>query len=157
MNYLQQILPKTVSNKYSGPLIPLYVFYLITSISIARSLIHIFSQDGGAGSIATIPINDYVNGGKEAVVFMFAMWGLGQLLMGIFYAIVSIKYKSLLPLMYIFIFLEYFGAFLIGQYKGLATEGTPPGAIGAQILMPLSIMMLIWILNGSHESRRIRN
>lgn len=65
MNYLQQILPKTVSNKYSGPLIPLYVFYLITSISIARSLIHIFSQDGGAGSIATIPINDYVNGGKR--------------------------------------------------------------------------------------------
>jgi len=145
------ILPKTISNLYLGPKIPLYLFYFITLITVARSLVHIFAPDGGASSIATIPINNFANGGRETVIFMFAVWGLSQLMIGLLYLIVSLRYKSLVALMYISIFVEYLGRFLIGHTKTIQTLETAPGEIGNYVMIPLSLVMVVWIIMRSYK------
>jgi hypothetical protein len=136
-------LPNTIDNTFSGRKIAIWFFYAITIITLVRSLIHTFSSDGGAQSIATIPLNSYSDDAARTVILIFSFWGLSQLIMGIFYAIVAIRYKSLIPLMYLFIFFEYSFRVILGHLKPISTIGTPPGEIGNYVFIPLSLVLLV--------------
>ena len=50
--------------EYSGnPNVP-WMFGILTAVSLCRSLVHIFKHDGGAQSIASIPLDNYPKPGK---------------------------------------------------------------------------------------------
>ena len=140
MNFTN-ILPAIIDNTYRGRKIALYFFYLITAITVGRSLIHTFANDGGAQSIATIPLDSYSVQASQTVILIFALWGLSQLIMGVFYVIVALRYKSLIPLMYIFIAFEYVMRLVLGMIKPMVTEGTAPGGVANFILIPLAIIL----------------
>ena len=137
------ILPKEINNDYKGRKIALYIFYLITIMTVVRSLIHMFAPDGGAQSIATIPLDTFTNEGASTVILVFSLWGLSQLIMGIFYVIVCWRYKSLIPLMYILIFLEYLMRLILSSLKPIETTGTAPGAVINYVFIPLMIVLVI--------------
>ena len=143
------ILPKTVDNTYRGKKIAQWIFYAITIITIVRSLIHSFSSDGGAQSIATIPLDTYSDAASRTVIFIFSLWGLSQLIMGSFYAIVAFRYKSLIPLMYVFIFFEYSFRVIMGHLKPITIIGTAPGDIANYVFIPLSLVLFILSFNKS--------
>lgn len=140
---MNKIFPATANNKYTGNKIPLYFFYVLTAITIIRSLIHIFAPDGGAQSIATIPLNSYSAEASAVVIHVFAEWGLTQLLFGLLYVIVIWKYKNLIPLIYLFIITEYSGRLILGHLKPIITIGIPPGAIENYIMITLAFLMFI--------------
>lgn len=141
-NINEKIFPKNVNNDYYGYRIAVYVFMIYSIISIARSCIHFFSQDGGAGSIAHI---DLSQGGKN-IIFVFALWGSSQLILAFIQLLISVRYKSLLPFMYILLFLEYCFRAVLGIMKPLVFEagaGTPPGGYLDKIMIPIALIMLI--------------
>ncbi|QZE14978.1 hypothetical protein K4L44_03890 [Halosquirtibacter laminarini] len=140
---LEKIFPKTVDNTYKGKKIALYFFFLITLITVTRSLIHMFASDGGAQSIATIPIDSYSTQATQTVILIFSLWGLSQLIMGIFYGVVSIRYRSLVPLMYIFLFIEYLMRLILGMMKPIITTGTAPGGVANYVMIVFSLIMFI--------------
>jgi len=131
---MNKILPKVADNDYNGHPIALWFFYLITIVTIVRSCIHIFKDDGGAQSIATIPLDSYTNGGADAVIFIFAYWGLSQLMFGLLQGVVALKYKSLIPLMYLFLLFEYVARFGIPLFKSIETTGQAPGGVANYVL-----------------------
>ena len=98
---MNMLFPKTVDNTYNGNKLPLYFFYILTTVTIGRSLAHMFLEDGGAQSIATIPLDSYSVEAADVVIHIFSEWGLTQLLFGVLCAIVLWRYKSLIPLMYL--------------------------------------------------------
>ena len=74
-----KLLPSPVDNCFRGIKISQYAFLLITFATIVRSLIHVFAPDGGAQSIATIPLASYSAEAAATVILMFSLWGLSQL------------------------------------------------------------------------------
>ena len=137
-----QILPDVIDNHYRGLKISQYAFFVIMAVTLVRSLIHVFAPDGGAQSIATIPLDTYTAEAASAVILMFSLWGLSQLLMGIVYLVVSLKYRSLIPAMYVLVIFEYAMRIVIGQMKPIITAGTAPGSIGSWIMVPVCIVLL---------------
>jgi len=140
---LEKLLPKKIDNQYKGLAIAKLIFVAVAMISIGRSLAHIFLPDGGAQSVATIPLELYNGSASKVIVGMFAQWGLTQLMLGIMFVLVIWRYQSLIPLMWLVIFFEYVGRLLLGLYKPFETSGTAPGTIGNFIFPVLSIIMLI--------------
>lgn len=140
---LKKIFPAIVDNTYVGKKVALWFFIPITILTLGRSLVHIFAPDGGAGSIATIPLDAFTANGSAAVILTFAYWGLSQLLMGLLYVLVLVKYRSLLTLMYLLLTLEYTLRLVLGRVKPIETLGTAPGATGNLILAPLSLLFFI--------------
>ena len=138
---LQRILPPTIDNNYKGNKIALWFFYLITAVTVVRSLIHMFKHDGGAQSIATIPLDTFTETGAAVVILIFAYWGLSQLMFGIIQVIVAIRYKSLIPLMYLMLVLEWATRFLLSMYKPIETVGQAPGGIGNMVLPFVCLVM----------------
>lgn len=144
-------IPERTHNQYKGNKLALYFFYVITLVTIGRSLVHIFSLDGGAQSIATIPLDSYSEEASDVVIHIFAEWGLTQLLFGVLYVIVLWRYKSFIPLMYLFITIEYSGRLFLTLYKPIILEGTAPGGVGNYIMIPLALVMLFLSLRTNNE------
>lgn len=146
---MNRILPTTVDNIYRGNKIALWVFYLSTVVTIVRSCIHIFKYDGGAQSIATIPLDSYTDAGAATVILIFAYWGLSQLMFGILQGIVALKYKSLIPLMYLFLILEYAARFCISLFKTIETTGQAPAGVANYVAPILFLVMFFLSIQGS--------
>lgn len=138
---IERLLPRRVDNDYQGHLLALWVFVPLTLVTLARSLIHIVRFDGGAQSIATIPLDSYGASAAAAVVGIFGFWGLSQLLLGLLYLIVLFRYRALIPLMYLGLIFEYLGRATIGAWKPIETLETPPGARFNLVMIVLSLVM----------------
>ena len=141
-----KLLPDSIDNRYRGRKLSQYAFLILTAATIVRSLIHVFAPDGGAQSIATIPLGSYPADAAAAVILMFSLWGLSQLLMGFVYLGVYVKYKSLIPAMYVLLIFEYAMRIVVGQMKPIVTAGTAPGSIGNWIMVPVCVILLIFSL-----------
>jgi len=140
---LQGLFPHQVNNDYRGHPLALWLFYPITLITLGRSLVHVFRADGGAQSIATIPLDSYPVEAAAAVVTIFALWGLSQLLIGLLYVLVLWRYRALLPLMYLSLIVEYLGRMAISNWKPIVTLETPPAVPGGYLIIVVSLVMLV--------------
>ena len=134
------LFPAQAHNTIRGSKWPYYLLILVAVIGTTRSLIHIFSPDGGAGSIAGMNLN--VTGANE-VIFAFALWGSEQLIYALLQWMVILRYRSLVPLMWVVQLLEILGRMLVGRIKPVTFAHTPPGAIGNYVFLVLAIIMLI--------------
>jgi hypothetical protein len=141
---LKIIFPSQVDNTYKGHKLGLYFFFFITLVTIGRSCVHIFAADGGAQSIATIPLDTFSQNGAEAVVFIFAQWGIAQLMVGFMYLLVALRYRCLTPLMYLFLFFEWSSRIALGFFKSMETAGVAPAAI-VQLVLVLVIPVMFFL------------
>ena len=151
---LDRLFPKRIDNDFRGHPVALWVFFPITIVTIGRSLVHMFFADGGAQSIATIPLDAMTPNGAAVVVLIFALWGLSQLLLGLFYVAVLWRYRALLPLMYLLLILEYAGRMGLGMWKPMQTLETPPGGPGSYLFLVLGVAMLALSLWQRREAPR---
>jgi hypothetical protein len=80
-----------------------------------------------------IPLDRYGDEAATAVLTMFALWGLGQLLLGLQGFVVLARYRGLVPLMYLILVTEHLGRKLVFAAHPIsrAAGGQP---ISAQIL-----------------------
>jgi len=143
---LDKLFPQPVTNDYRGAAIAKWSFVAMTLLTLGRSLAHIFLPDGGALSIASIPLDEFTVNGAAAVIHIFAEWGLSQLMFGLLYVLVLWRYSALIPLMWLFILIEYSGRLLLTIAKPLELHGTAPGAVGNYIFIPLALIMLVLAL-----------
>ncbi len=143
---LNRLLPAQIDNSFPGQKIALFVFYALTALTLWRSQHHLLAADGGAQDIATIPLDSYPAGAAATVVGIFALWGLSQLIIGLIYMTAAIRYRSLIPLLFLLFTLEYVIRLTIGLYKPVETLGTAPGgsmnlpfALLGMVLLALSL------------------
>jgi len=141
---LNNLFPRQITNEFPGLRVALWGFYLFTALTLWRSQHHIFSSDGGAQSIATIPIDRYSDSAASTVIGMFALWGLSQLIIGLIYLVAAIRYRSMIPLLFLLSLFEYLmRATYIPAYKSIETVGTAPGAAGNLPFVIFSFAMLV--------------
>jgi hypothetical protein len=139
----ETLLPAKIDNVIRGTKIPFYIFSLYAIVSTVRSCIHLLSSDGGAGTIAGM---DLSVAGADGIIFAFALWGSSQLLFALIQLLVVIRYRSLIPFMWLMLALEVLLRELVGKMKPVTFAHTPPGAIGNQIILPLAVVMVVWSL-----------
>jgi len=145
----ETLLPAKVDNVIRGTKIPFYIFALYTIVSTVRSCIHLLSPDGGAGTIAGM---DLSVAGADGIIFAFALWGSSQLLFALIQLLAVIRYRSLIPFMWLMLALEVLLRELVGAMKPITFAHTPPGAIGNQIILPLAVVMVGWSLWSSSKN-----
>lgn len=148
------LLPAQIDNTIRGTKIPFYIFTLYAIVSTVRSCIHLLSSDGGAGTIAGM---DLSVAGADGIIFAFALWGSSQLLFAMIQLLAVIRYRSLIPFMWLMLALEILLRELVGKMKPVTFAHTPPGAIGNQIILSLAVVMVVWSLwSGSKKTETTR-
>lgn len=149
-NWMDMIFPKYVDNSFEGKKIAVWIFMALAIGSLTRSLIHFISPDGGAGTIAGLDLS----AGRNNIVFAFGLWGVSQLIYALMQLLVAFRYKSLIPLFYLFLFVETLGRMYVGEVKPpMLLEGIPPGGTANFFLLPLSLLMLFFSMKTSSKTR----
>lgn len=142
MTVWQRLLPASASADFTGRPLALWALYPVTAITLWRSQHHMFAPDGGAESIATIPLSRYSPDASANIIAIFAQWGLSQLLLGLVMLVVAMRYRALVPLVWLLLCLEYAGRQGLGLIKPVHTAGTAPGAAANPLLLLLAVVML---------------
>ena len=70
---MKKLIPEIIENKIPSNKFVYYFCWLLTGFNLFRSLEHIFAKDGGAESIAGIPLSSYSPEVAKNIVSIFEM------------------------------------------------------------------------------------
>ena len=152
------LFPSGLNNQYEGSKIVIYGLYPIFAMYIFRSLVHFLSENAGLVGIATIkelPIIDTID--PNNLVYLFAsLWGATQVSLTIILLILFIKYKNLIPLIYLICLLDQCFRLISGFLNPIGESyyiNTPPGIISnIPILLYLLFMFYLSLIsNTKHD------
>ena len=134
---------------YQGAAASFWVLVAMTVLATGRSLVHMFAKDGGANSIAGIEVS-----GDEGdnLVHLFAQWGVEQLLLAVVAWAIIARYRFLVPAALLLQLADWGLRSVIGEFKPLIVDGTPPGVIGNIIFVPILAVALWFSLPRTNAS-----
>ena len=149
-----KLFPSNLNNQYKGSKFVQYGLYPIFAIYIFRSLVHFLAENSGLVGIATIkefPIIDGLD--PNNIIYLFAsLWGATQVSLTIILLILFIKYKNLIPLIYLICLLDQCFRLISGYLHPLIEDyyiNTPPGVISNIPLLLYLIFMFYLSLRGN--------
>jgi len=152
-----KLFPSDLNNQYKGSKFVQYGLYPIFAIYIFRSLVHFLAENSGLVGIATIkefPIIDGLD--PNNIIYLFAsLWGATQVSLTIILLILFIKYKNLIPLIYLICLLDQCFRLISGYLHPLSEDyyiNTPPGVISNIPLLLYLIFMFYLSLRGNTKN-----
>jgi len=137
-----QLLPQRIDNTYRGHKLALWLFGLLLLMKIAMSLNSIFNGYSVATSADGIPLDTFTPAGAQAVISLFAIWGLSHFVICLLCILVLIQYRSMIPFMFALLLLEHLSRKLILHFLPIVRVGTPPGFYVNLVLLALMIVGL---------------
>ena len=151
-----KLFPSDLNNQYKGSKFVQYGLYPIFAIYIFRSLVHFLAENSGLVGIATIkefPITDGLD--PNNIIYLFAsLWGAAQVSLTIILLILFIKYKNLIPLIYLICLLDQCFRLISGYLHPLHEDyyiNTPPGVISNIPVLLYLIFMFYLSLRGNSK------
>jgi len=151
---IDRLLPSCVDNKYRGHRLALWLFVPITLQKFGVSLTHLLTADGGAQSISTIPLDTYPPSAAQNIIALFARMGLEQLLFASLLVLVFVRYRAMLPLMYVLIVAQYVGWRVVSEVEPLVLAGRSGASTPALVIAALSVIGLVLSLTGRGYSKQ---
>jgi len=139
---LDRFLPRQVDNTYRGYKAALWLFALVLFMKIPISLNSIFNGRIVASEADGIPLDTFTPAGAQAVVSLFAAWGLAQLMICLLCILVLARYRALVPFMFLLLLVEHLSRRLIFLVMPVVRTGTPPGPYVNFILFTLMVVGL---------------
>lgn len=124
---LDRLLPRHVDNTYHGYKLALWLFALVVFMKLGISLGAIFNGRMAATSADGIPLDTFTPAGAQAVVSLFAAWGLSQFIICLLCLVVLARYRALVPFMFGLLLVEHLSRRLIFLVMPIVRTGTPPG------------------------------
>lgn len=121
------LLPRSIDNNYRGSTVAIWLFVPLIVMKIAIAIGCIFNGRNAAQSADGIPLDTFGAAAAQAVVSMFAAWGLSQVIIGAIAVLVLIRYRAMLPFMFTLLLFEHVARKLIFYMLPVVKNGTPPG------------------------------
>jgi len=141
------LLPTEANNNYQGLKFALWFFYLYLLFVAFRSFVHMFAQDAGLNSIASIIIFPEVNNlNPNSVIYLLgSLWGGSQIVVLFISIIILFKYKSLLSLAWlVFVFDNILRIITMTMHnldQDYFTSTAPGGLVGTSIMLFVTLFM----------------
>jgi hypothetical protein len=137
---VSRILPRPIDNRYRGHPLGLWLYVPVALQKVAMSLTHLLKSDGGAQSLSSIPLDTYPPSAAQNIVGLFARMGLEQLALALLMVLVLVRYRALIPLMYLLVVAHFLASYVVGALKPLARTGA------ASVGTPLLVFALLGIV-----------
>ena len=140
-------LPTEANNNYQGLKPALWFFYLYLLLVAFRSFTHMFAQDAGLNSIASIIIFPEVNNlnPNSVIYFIGSLWGSSQIVVLFISIIFLIKYKSLLSLAWLVFVLDNVLRIITMMMhildQNFLNSTAPGGLVGTSLMLFVTLFM----------------
>ena len=136
---LETLFPRPADNRYPGHRLGLWLFSLMP-VKALMGLNVMVNAPVVAQSADGIGLSAFDPNARSAFLFMFAAWGLGQVLLGLASLLVLLRYRSLVPLAFLALLLEQVGRGLLHLRWPVAHAGGSPGATLNGVLLGILLL-----------------
>jgi hypothetical protein len=153
---LDGLLPRRLDNEYRGKSLALWLFGLVVAMKSAQSLAIILNGYPTARDADGIPLDSYTPEAAQTVVAVFAQGSLWRLFFCVLSALMLLRYRSAIPLMFALLALNYLAAQLVLKVVPLTRVGTTVGQLVNLLLfavMVVGLMLSLWRRGGSTAPR----
>jgi len=141
---LQRFFPKTISNAYRGHAIAIWLLVAVAlsklvmgsnSIVNTRFVIEVADQ---------IPLSGFSASAGAALIFLYKCWGLGLALLSLLALVAVVRYRAMIPLMYLVLTLEQVARQVFTLVDPPRAAGNPSGAgVGSVINLVFVALLLV--------------
>lgn len=143
---LKTLFPRVADNRYPGQRLGLWLFTLML-LKIAMGLNVMLNSPEVARSADGVPVDTFGASAAAAFSFIFAAWGLGQLVLGMASLVVLLRYRSLIPLAYLALLVEQLGRMLLRFQWPVERIASAPGTtinIALAAIMVAGLILSLW-------------
>lgn len=152
---LERIFPKQFDNVFRGHVLALWLFGITALMELAMSTNSLVNTRAVAASADAIPIEQYGNGGAQAVVALFALAGLFRLLLALQSLVVLIRYRAMIPLMFLTWLVLHLGSKALSVLHPVARSGVSSAQLGSAFVYAIIAMLLLgFALSFANPSKR---
>jgi hypothetical protein len=139
---LDQLLPRRLDNDYRGRRLAPWLFAAVIVMKAGIALATILNGRTAAQSEDGLPLASFGAAGAEAVVTLFALWGVAQLVIIAIGVLALVRYRAMIPLMFVLLLLEWIGRKAVLLAMPIARTGAGPGQYVNLALLALMIVGL---------------
>ena len=154
MSMLSSLLPKHADDTYRGYKVALWLLALVLLMKVGISLGSIFNGRAAAGSADGIPLDTFTPAGAQAVVTLFALLGISNLMLCFVGILVLVRYRAFVPLMFALLVLEHLSRKLALLMLPIETTGAPLGTVVNLVILAVLIAGLglsLWRRSGLQD------
>ena len=138
-SWLDRILPRSIDNTYRGRTLGLCVLVALVAVRVVMGLNSMVNGYSVASSADGIPLDTFAPAAARTVVSLFSLVGLSHFIIGTLGALVLLRYRSAVPLMFALIMVDHASGELLLQVIPIATTGTPPGGAINLVLFAMEL------------------
>lgn len=153
---LTRFLPRQVDNTYQGSRIALWLFGLLVLLRLVMSVNSIFNARDVASSADGIPLDTFPPAAAQTVISLFAILALANLIICLLCIVVLVRYRALVPFMFVLLLLHSLGRKLIFEFMPVVRAGTPPASMINAVLLTLMVAGLalsLWRRDRVYETK----
>lgn len=136
-----RLFPRQIDNQFEGHWLAVW---LLAPIVVVRTVIG-FNSMAFSRSIATsadaIPLEKFGADGAEAVISLFALLGLFILLFSLLGAIVLVRYRAMIPFMYLMLLIQQLGSKALLLIHPVVRSGS--ASIGSAVVLAILAMTVV--------------
>jgi len=154
---LDTLLPRSLDNEYRGSRVALWLFGLVVALKGTQSLAILFNGRSTAMGADGVPLDTFAPAAAQTVVAVFAQASLWRLFFCLVGALVLMRYRRGVPLMFSLFALNYLAAQLAFAFVPLPRVGAPVGPVVNLILFVLMLVGLglsLWRRGGPAATER---
>lgn len=134
------LFPPAIDNNYQGRKLALWILGLVATFRALQSIMIIFNGYNTARLADGIPLETYPPDAAQTILGLFAVSSLARLIISLICALVLVRYRRAVPLMFIVLALTYLGGQLLARFVPIVRVGSPPGVIVNFVLFALVVI-----------------
>jgi hypothetical protein len=138
---LDRLFPRQADNRFDGHRAALGLLGLYVVLKFSMSISSIFNTAKVAAGADGIPLDRFDAAATQELLTLFALTGLGQFALAVVSLVVLIRYRTMVPLIYLVLLGEAIARRLI--VTGFAAERSPSGSVGLYINLGLLALLAV--------------
>lgn len=154
---LERLLPRRLDNDYRGRRVALWLFAIVLFVKTGIALSTIFNGRVAAESADGIPLASFGPAAADTVLALFAIWGVAYLVISAIGVLALVRYRAMVPLMFLLLTLEYLAKKVVLLALPIARTGPAPGApinVALLALMIAGLALSLWPRKGAAVGAR---
>jgi hypothetical protein len=120
---LSLLFPRQIDNTFRGWRLGLWLFVPVLIVRLGIAFQSAFNARDTAMHADGIPLGQLGAMGGDEAVALFALLGLGGLILALLGVLVLLRYRAMIPLMYLLFLLSQFGTKLLNSYHPTISGG----------------------------------
>ena len=152
---LERLFPRQVDNRFEGYRAALWLLGLFIALKLVMGVNSIFNTASVAQGADGIPLGSFGPAAARQVLLLFALMALGQLMLALIALAVLIRWRALVPFIYLVLLVEQIARRLIAQANSAPDVGSNPalGYVAFGLLAVLALGLALSLLPARAASR----